>query len=102
MTGVTDVLARTESRMAQWRDDALILHGVQLYVSFRHEVLVDAAWGEARPGVEVRTDTIFRQHCTAAPLTAFALAPLVGQREVGLDNRSAISSPSSRPTARTA
>lgn len=82
---MNEPLSITHDRMDQWRQDGLILHGIQLCVSFRGEPIADICGGEARPGVEMRTDTILRQHCTGAPLTAFALAPLVGAGRIGFD-----------------
>lgn len=80
-----DALPLTFARMDQWREDGLIVHGIQLYVSCEGERIVDSGMGEARPGIEVRPDTVFRQHCTAAPLSTLALASLVSAGQLGLD-----------------
>jgi CubicO group peptidase (beta-lactamase class C family) len=82
---VHDVLPNTHARIEEWRHYELGFHGLQLYVSLRGERIVDVGLGEARPGVEMRADTICRQHCTASPLTAFALAPFLAKGEIGLD-----------------
>jgi CubicO group peptidase (beta-lactamase class C family) len=78
-------LPRTRDRIEQLRDDKLILHGIQLYVSVALEVVADMSTGEARPGVDMTADTICRQHCTGVPLTVLALASLVASRTIGLD-----------------
>lgn len=80
-----DVLPLTHDRIEQCEEDGLIVHGTQLFVAVDGEPLVDVSRGEARPGIAMSPDTVCPQHCTAAPLTAFACAPLVSRGEIGLD-----------------
>jgi CubicO group peptidase (beta-lactamase class C family) len=57
-------------------------HGAQLYVSRNGEVLIDAAYGEARPGVRMDTDTLTLWLSAGKPLTAVAIALLVEQERL--------------------
>src|SRR5687768_12680101 len=50
--------------------------GAQLYVSRKAEVIFDYAWGEARSGVKMQTDSIVQWFSAGKPLTAIVLAQL--------------------------
>src|SRR5687768_6546918 len=50
--------------------------GAQLYVSWRGEVVLDFACGEAREGVPMRTDSVVQWFSSGKPLTAMAVAQL--------------------------
>ena len=51
--------------------------GAQLYVSRAGEVLIDEAFGEAREGVPMRSDSITLWFSAGKPITAVAMAQLV-------------------------
>jgi CubicO group peptidase (beta-lactamase class C family) len=51
--------------------------GAQLYVSRHGELLIDAAFGEAREGMPMKAETITLWFSAGKPLTAIALAQLV-------------------------
>jgi CubicO group peptidase (beta-lactamase class C family) len=59
--------------------------GAQLYVSRRGEVLADLAFGEARPGVPLRPDSIMRWLSSGKPLLAVAIALLHEEGKLSLD-----------------
>ncbi|MEI8196699.1 MAG: serine hydrolase, partial [Phycisphaerae bacterium] len=48
--------------------------GVQLYVVQKGRIVIDAARGEARPGVLMRPDTLMLWLSAGKPLTAVAIA----------------------------
>lgn len=82
---MVDLLPQTSAQLDRCREEGLIVHGVQLSVSFRGERITELGWGEARPGVDMTPDTITRLHCAGIPLTSVALAQLISQGLVGLD-----------------
>lgn len=82
---MVETLPLTRARLESCRDMELVSHGVQLSVSVDGGTVADIGWGEARPGVQMSSDSIFRQHCTMKPVTAFAVARLVSQGAIGID-----------------
>ncbi len=82
---MSDALPGTAAVLGRGRAEGAIVHGFQLSVSLRGELVADIASGVARPGVPMTTGTISRQHCAAAPLIALAVAQLVSACALGLD-----------------
>jgi CubicO group peptidase (beta-lactamase class C family) len=80
-----ELLPRVGERIERCRSDGLVPHGLQVFVSVNSDVVLDVAVGDARPGLPMSTQTILRQHCTAAPFLSFAVAQLVSQGRVSLD-----------------
>jgi CubicO group peptidase (beta-lactamase class C family) len=60
--------------------------GYQLYVSLHGETLLDAAGGDARPGVAMQTSTITLWFSSGKVVTAVAIAQLWEQGRLGLDD----------------
>lgn len=68
--------ARTRAALASGIEHGL--HpGAQLYVSQRGEILIDEAFGEARPGVPMQRDSIMLWFSAGKPLTAVAIGQLI-------------------------
>jgi CubicO group peptidase (beta-lactamase class C family) len=61
--------------------------GAQLYVSRYREVLIDAAFGEARTGVPMSPNTITLWFSAGKPLTAVAFAQFVERGKVSWNTR---------------
>jgi CubicO group peptidase (beta-lactamase class C family) len=61
--------------------------GAQLFVARRGQVLVDAAVGEAQPGVPLRTDSVMLWLSCTKPLTAVAIGQLLERGLLQLDDR---------------
>lgn len=61
--------------------------GYQLYVSLRGETLLDAAGGEAQPGVAMTPDALMLWFSSTKPLTAVAIGQLWEQGKLALDDR---------------
>lgn len=62
-----------------------LLKGLQIYVSRSGKVLLDAGFGEARPGVPMDSETILPWLSAGKPITAAAILKLVDRGEIGLD-----------------
>ena len=60
--------------------------GYQLYVSVRGETILDAAGGEARPGVAMQPSSITLWFSSGKVVTAVAVAQLWEQGRIGLDD----------------
>ncbi len=59
--------------------------GVQIYVSLRGRVLLDAGFGDARPGVPMTRETVSLWLSAGKPLTAVAVMKLVEREVLALD-----------------
>jgi CubicO group peptidase (beta-lactamase class C family) len=60
--------------------------GAQIYVSKAGEVLLDAAWGEARAGIPLQTDTVQIWLSAGKPVTAAAVLHQIEEGRIGLDD----------------
>ncbi|MEZ6049550.1 MAG: serine hydrolase domain-containing protein [Planctomycetaceae bacterium] len=60
--------------------------GFQLYVSHKGEVIADAGFGEARPGVPMTSDMITLWLSAGKPITAVAILQLWESGRLGLDD----------------
>ena len=60
--------------------------GGQVYAWRKGETLLDYAFGEARPGVKMETDTLLQWFSAGKPITAIALAQLNESGRVDLDD----------------
>ena len=60
--------------------------GAQLYISLHGQPLVDRAWGAARPGVPMRTDSLMLWLSAGKPLTATAVMQQCEQQRCALDD----------------
>ncbi len=79
MRDLINALPRTMALLEKGRQDGLHA-GAQLYISFRGETVADAAFGDARPGTPMRTDTLMLWFSSGKPITAVAIAQL-GERD---------------------
>ncbi len=61
--------------------------GLQLYVSQRGDVVADAAYGDARPGVPMTTESILPWLSAGKPLAAVAIMQLVERGLLTLETR---------------
>jgi len=61
--------------------------GAQLFVARKGEPLVDAAIGEAQPGVPLRTDSVMLWLSSTKPLTAVAIAQQMERGKLKLDDQ---------------
>ncbi|HEY7069107.1 MAG TPA: serine hydrolase domain-containing protein [Acidimicrobiales bacterium] len=77
------VRARVEADVAE----GLFATGGQLYVSVDREPVLDLAVGVDGIGAEVGDRSLFAVYCAAKPVFAVALATLVDEGEVSLDDR---------------
>lgn len=59
--------------------------GAQVYVRHNDHVMVDAGFGEARPGAAMTKDSVMLWLSAGKPIVAMAVAKLVERGEVGLD-----------------
>jgi CubicO group peptidase (beta-lactamase class C family) len=73
-------IARLDDGLAREHD------GYQLYVSMNGEVVIDAAGGEAGPGVAMQPSTITMWFSSGKTVTAVAIAQLWEQGRLGLDD----------------
>lgn len=60
--------------------------GAQLWVERGGEVLCDGAWGEARPGVAMGSDSVLLWRSAVKPVVAVAVAQQVERGALGLDD----------------
>lgn len=60
--------------------------GAQLYVSRQGQTLADLAFGQARPGLPMTTDTLMAWQSAAKPLTAVAIGKLWEEARLHLDD----------------
>jgi CubicO group peptidase (beta-lactamase class C family) len=67
--------ARTIALIEKGLADGLHI-GAQLYVSLEGELVADEAFGEARPGVKMRPDTLMPWLSAGKPVTAIAIGQL--------------------------
>jgi CubicO group peptidase (beta-lactamase class C family) len=84
-TQVEDRLPRTLAAIRRGMEEGLHV-GAQLYVSLRGEVVTDAAFGLARDGVPMRTDTLMLWLSAGKPLSAVAVAQLWERGLLELDD----------------
>ena len=61
--------------------------GAQLFVARHGQPLLDAAIGEAQPGVPLRTDSVMLWFSSTKPLTAVAIAQQMERGKLKLDDR---------------
>ncbi len=78
-------LARTNTLIEQGMAQGLHI-GAQLYVSLDGQAVADEAWGEARPGVPMRSDTLMPWLSAGKPVTAIALGQLWERRKLDVDD----------------
>ena len=78
------ILPRTLGALERGRSEGLHT-GAQLYVSLHGKTLVDAALGEARPGIEMRPDTLTPWLSSGKPITAVAIAQQVERGSLAWD-----------------
>jgi CubicO group peptidase (beta-lactamase class C family) len=83
--GSLAAVPRTAAELARGLDERLHLGG-QLYVSRAGEPLVDAAFGEARPGEPMRRDHQLLWMSSTKPVAAVAIAQLWERAALGLDD----------------
>lgn len=60
--------------------------GAQLYISRQGQTVADLAFGQARPGIAMTTDTLMAWQSAAKPLTAIAIGLLWEQGRLHLDD----------------
>ena len=76
---------RTRTRLRQQVEEGLFTRGAQLVVEIRGERLVDLAVGDCGTGVPMSPEHLLRVYCTIKPITALAVARLVEDGAVSLD-----------------
>jgi CubicO group peptidase (beta-lactamase class C family) len=77
--------ARTRERLEQQLEDGLFTRGVQMAVDVGGERVLDVALGDAGTGQPMSTEHIFRVYCTIKPFLAVAIARLVEDGTLSLD-----------------
>ncbi|MGA2583076.1 MAG: serine hydrolase domain-containing protein [Tepidisphaeraceae bacterium] len=77
---------RRTREVIETRQTAGLHTGAQLYISRDGRAVADLAFGEARPGVPMRSDTIMLWLSSGKPLTAVALAKLWEAGRLDLDD----------------
>lgn len=82
---LADVLPQTAARVEIQREQGLVRNGLQLYVSRQGDLVTDVGMGRARPGVAMSKSSIAKQYCTITPLTAVAIAQLVSNGRLVVD-----------------
>ena len=83
----TTTLAEVAERLAAEADERLFATGGQAYVSVGGRPLLDLAFGVDAVDTPVTPDTLFAVYCAAKPVFAVALASLIGEGELSLDDR---------------
>ncbi len=61
--------------------------GAQVYASVAGEAVIDAAWGQAKPGVPMTSDTLMVWFSCTKPVVAAAVLQLVERGELTLEDR---------------
>jgi len=79
-------LERAVALLEEQRDQGLH-DGAQLFVARQGQPLLDAAIGEAQPGVPLRTDSVMLWFSSTKPLTAVAIAQQMERGKLKLDDR---------------
>jgi CubicO group peptidase (beta-lactamase class C family) len=85
---MSDADARLPKTLAAIRRglDAVLHVGAQLYLSLRGTIIADDAFGLARPGVPMRTDTLMLWLSAGKPISAVAIAQLWERGLLDLDD----------------
>jgi CubicO group peptidase (beta-lactamase class C family) len=76
---------RTQSRLEEQVEDGLFTRGAQLAVEISGERLLDVAIGDCGTGTPMSPEHVIRVYCTIKPVTVLAVARLVEQGVVSLD-----------------
>jgi len=76
---------RTLQRLEQQVEEGLFTRGAQLAVEIGGERVLDAAIGDNGMSEAMSSGHVFRVYCTIKPITAIAIARLVDEALVGLD-----------------
>jgi CubicO group peptidase (beta-lactamase class C family) len=81
---VTD-FPRTTERLEHELDERLFTRGAQMTVTIAGERVFDVALGDAGTGTDATPDHVFRVYCTIKPVLAVAVAQLVEDGVLDLD-----------------
>jgi CubicO group peptidase (beta-lactamase class C family) len=81
---VTD-FPRTTERLEHELDERLFTRGAQMTVTIAGERVFDVALGDAGTGADATPDHVFRVYCTIKPVLAVAVAQLVDDGVLDLD-----------------
>lgn len=82
---VTPRFDRTVDRLGRQVDEGLFTKGAQIAVEVGGRRVLDLAVGDAGTGTPVTPEHVFRVYCTIKPVTAIAVARLVDDGAVALD-----------------
>jgi CubicO group peptidase (beta-lactamase class C family) len=78
-------LASTQDLVEAEISEGFFTRGAQVFVSLGGEVALDACFGDDGLARPIRSNTVFRVYCTIKPVTALAVANLVADGELDLD-----------------
>ena len=84
---VVPSLGEVEMFLDQGARQQIFFSGAQLYVEWRGEVLIDAAYGYASADAHMSPDTIVRVYCATKPVVAIALLAAESDGHLSLNDQ---------------
>jgi CubicO group peptidase (beta-lactamase class C family) len=82
---MTTTFDKTVARLENQLDEAMLATGAQIVVEIEGRRVLDIARGESGAGGEITPEHVYRVYCTTKPVTSIAVARLVEDGRLDLD-----------------